>query len=109
MTPAHQHCAAQLLDWMLDAGMEAHIDAVGNVVGRYLSDQPQAKTLITGSHYDTVRDAGKYDGRLGILLPMTIVRHLHQRGEGLPYHLEVIAFAEEEGVRFKSTFLGSNV
>ena len=62
---------------------------------------------MTGSHYDTVRDGGKYDGRLGILLPIAIVRHLHERGERLPYHLEVIGFAEEEGVRFKSTFLGS--
>ena len=108
MTPAHQRSAAQLLEWMREAGMTAHIDAVGNVVGRYLSDQPAANTLITGSHYDTVRDGGKYDGRLGILLPTAIVRHLHQRGERLPYHLEVIGFAEEEGVRFKSTFLGSN-
>jgi N-carbamoyl-L-amino-acid hydrolase len=108
MTPAHRRTAAQLLEWMVDAGMQAHIDAVGNVVGRYLSDQLDAKTLITGSHYDTVRDGGKYDGRLGILLPLAIVRHLHERGERLPFHLEVIGFAEEEGVRFKSTFLGSN-
>jgi N-carbamoyl-L-amino-acid hydrolase len=108
MTPAHRRTAGQLADWMRAAGMEAHIDAVGNVVGRYLSDRPGAKTLITGSHYDTVRDGGKYDGRLGILLPLAIVRHLHQRGERLPFHLEVIGFAEEEGVRFKSTFLGSN-
>jgi N-carbamoyl-L-amino-acid hydrolase len=108
MTPAHRRCAGQLADWMREAGMETQIDAIGNVVGRYLSDQPDAKTLITGSHYDTVRDGGKYDGRLGILLPLAIVRHLHQRGERLPYHLEVIGFAEEEGVRFKSTFLGSN-
>jgi N-carbamoyl-L-amino-acid hydrolase len=78
------------------------------VVGRYLSDRPDAKTLITGSHYDTVKDGGKYDGRLGILLPMAIVRKLHARGERLPYHLEIIGFAEEEGVRYKSTFLGSN-
>ncbi|MFZ3285326.1 MAG: hydantoinase/carbamoylase family amidase, partial [Telluria sp.] len=84
------------------------IDAVGNVVGRYLSDRPGAKTLMTGSHYDTVRDAGKYDGRLGILLPLAIVHHLHQRGERLPFNLEIVGFAEEEGVRFKSTFLGSN-
>jgi N-carbamoyl-L-amino-acid hydrolase len=108
MTPAHRRTAAQLADWMREAGMEVHIDAVGNVVGRYLSDQPDAKTLLTGSHYDTVRDGGKYDGRLGILLPLAIVRHLHQRGERLPFHLEIIGFAEEEGVRFKSTFLGSN-
>ena len=108
LTPAHRRTAAQLLDWMVEAGMQAHIDAVGNVVGRYLSDRLDAKTLLTGSHYDTVRDGGKYDGRLGILLPLAIVRHLHERGERLPFHLEVIGFAEEEGVRFKSTFLGSN-
>jgi N-carbamoyl-L-amino-acid hydrolase len=108
MTQAHRRTAAQLLDWMREAGMDAHIDAVGNVVGRYASCQPGAKTLITGSHYDTVRDGGKYDGRLGILLPLAVVRHLNERGERLPFNLEVIGFAEEEGVRFKSTFLGSN-
>jgi beta-ureidopropionase / N-carbamoyl-L-amino-acid hydrolase len=108
MTPAHVRTAQQLQTWMQDAGMEAHIDAVGNVVGRYASHDPQAKTLVTGSHYDTVRDGGKYDGRMGILLPLAIVRYLHGRGERLPYHLEVVGFAEEEGVRFRSTFLGSN-
>jgi N-carbamoyl-L-amino-acid hydrolase len=108
MTPAHRRTAGQLADWMREAGMTAHIDAVGNVVGRYAAGRPDAKTLITGSHYDTVRDGGKYDGRLGILLPIAVVRHLHRRGERLPFNLEVIGFAEEEGVRFKSTFLGSN-
>ena len=107
MTPAHRQTAAQLLAWMRDAGMDAHIDAVGNVVGVYRSDAPDAKTLMTGSHYDTVRNGGKYDGRLGILLPIALVRHLHQRGEKLPFHFEIVGFAEEEGVRFKSTFLGS--
>jgi len=108
MTSAHRRTAAQLADWMRAAGMEIAIDAVGNVTGRYAATAPDAKTLITGSHYDTVRNGGKYDGRLGILLPLAIVRHLHARGERLPYHLELIAFAEEEGVRFRSTFLGSN-
>jgi N-carbamoyl-L-amino-acid hydrolase len=108
MTPAHRKTAAQLAEWMREAGMESHIDAVGNVVGVYRSDALGAKTLMTGSHYDTVRNGGKYDGRLGILLPIAIVRHLHQRGEKLPFHFEVVGFAEEEGVRFKSTFLGSN-
>ncbi len=108
MTPAHQRSAARLADWMRDAGMDVTIDAVGNVVGRYTADDPDAKTLITGSHYDTVRNGGKYDGRLGILLPLAIVKQLHTRAERLPYHLELIAFAEEEGVRFRSTFLGSN-
>jgi N-carbamoyl-L-amino-acid hydrolase len=108
LTPVHQRTAAQLADWMREAGMDVSIDAVGNVAGRYSSDNTAAKTLITGSHYDTVRDGGKYDGRLGILIPIAIVRHLNERGERLPFHLEVIGFAEEEGVRFKSTFLGSN-
>lgn len=108
MTAVHQRTAAQLAHWMREAGMEVTIDAVGNVAGRYLSAEPDAKTLMTGSHYDTVRDGGKYDGRLGILLPVAIARHLNERGERLPFHLEVVAFAEEEGVRFKSTFLGSN-
>ena len=108
LTDAHQKTAAQLAEWMRAAGMSVHIDAVGNVAGRYLSDVPGAKTLMTGSHYDTVRNGGKYDGRLGILLPIAIVRHLHERGEKLPFDFEIVAFAEEEGVRFKSTFLGSN-
>ncbi|PUA17020.1 allantoate amidohydrolase [Glaciimonas sp. PCH181] len=108
MTDAHRRTAAQIADWMREAGMTAGIDAVGNVVGRYLSDNPHAKTLITGSHYDTVRNGGKYDGREGILLPIAIIKHLHEHGEKLPFHLEVIGFSEEEGVRFKSTFLGSN-
>ena len=108
MTPVHRRTAEQIAAWMRDAGMEVSIDAVGNVAGRYLSDRPGARTLMTGSHYDTVRDGGKYDGRLGILMPIAIVRHLNERGERLPFHFEVIGFAEEEGVRFKSTFLGSN-
>jgi N-carbamoyl-L-amino-acid hydrolase len=108
MTEAHRKTAGQLAQWMREAGMQVHIDAVGNVVGRYASDDPAAKTLLTGSHYDTVRNGGKYDGREGILVPIAVVGHLHERGEKLPFHLEVIGFAEEEGVRFKSTFLGSS-
>jgi OHCU decarboxylase len=108
MTEAHRKTAAQLATWMAEAGMQVTRDAVGNVCGRYQSPQPGAKTLMTGSHYDTVRNGGKYDGRLGILLPLAVLRYLHARGETLPFHVEVIGFAEEEGVRFKSTFLGSN-
>ncbi len=108
MTDAHRRTAAQIAGWMREAGMQAETDAAGNVVGRYLSDNPAAKTLMTGSHYDTVRNGGKYDGREGILLPIAIVKHLHERGEKLPFHFEIVAFSEEEGVRFKSTFLGSN-
>lgn len=108
LTETHRRTAAQIAQWMREAGMQVHIDAVGNVVGRYLCADPHAKTLLTGSHYDTVRNGGKYDGREGILLPIAVVKHLHERGETLPFQFEVIGFSEEEGVRFKSTFLGSN-
>ncbi|MGJ9417843.1 allantoate amidohydrolase [Massilia sp. CMS3.1] len=108
LTPAHRRTAAQIAAWMIEAGMGAHIDGVGNVVGRYASNDPHAKTLMTGSHYDTVKNGGKYDGRLGVLLPIAVAAHLHARGERLPFHLDVVGFAEEEGVRYQSTFLGSS-
>ncbi|MFY7867729.1 2-oxo-4-hydroxy-4-carboxy-5-ureidoimidazoline decarboxylase [Roseateles sp.] len=110
LTPAHQACAAQLREWLLqDCGFdEVSIDAVGNVVGRYLGLDAQAPMLLTGSHYDTVRRAGKYDGRLGVLVPMACVRELHRAGQRLPFAIEVVAFAEEEGQRYKATFLGSS-
>jgi N-carbamoyl-L-amino-acid hydrolase len=108
LTPAHQACARQLQAWMQDAGFdEARIDAVGNVVGVYFGSDRQAPRLLTGSHYDTVRNGGKYDGRLGILVPMAVVQQLHRGGRRLPFGLEVVAFAEEEGQRYKATFLGS--
>ena len=108
LTEAHQACARQLQRWMLDAGFdEAHLDAVGNVVGVYQGSDPGARRLLTGSHYDTVRNGGKYDGRLGIFVPMAAVGELHRAGQRLPFGLEVVAFAEEEGQRYKATFLGS--
>ena len=108
LTDAHRACAQFIGRTMRNSGFDAvSTDAVGNVVGIYKSDQPNAKTLLTGSHYDTVRNGGKYDGRLGIFVPMACVQALHQRGQRLPFHLEVVGFAEEEGQRYKATFLGS--
>jgi beta-ureidopropionase / N-carbamoyl-L-amino-acid hydrolase len=108
LTEAHRACAVYLQAQMQACGFDhVVIDAVGNVVGRYYADKPYAKTLLTGSHFDTVRNAGKYDGRLGIFVPMACVRLLHAQGRRLPFHLELVAFAEEEGQRFKATFLGS--
>jgi beta-ureidopropionase / N-carbamoyl-L-amino-acid hydrolase len=109
LTDAHRACARQLSQWMReDCGFdEVQIDAVGNVVGLYHGSDPQAKRLLTGSHYDTVRNGGKYDGRLGILVPMACVRELHRARRRLPFALEVIGFAEEEGQRYKAVFLGS--
>ncbi|MEP6969051.1 MAG: 2-oxo-4-hydroxy-4-carboxy-5-ureidoimidazoline decarboxylase [Betaproteobacteria bacterium] len=108
LTDAHRACAAQIRDQMLECGFDTvQIDAVGNVVGRYHAASADARTLMTGSHYDTVRNGGKYDGRLGIFVPMAAVRELHHAGKRLPFDIEVIGFAEEEGQRYKATFLGS--
>jgi len=107
LTPAHRATAALLREWMLGAGLEVEVDAVGNVIGRWRDAAASARTLVTGSHYDTVVDAGKFDGRLGVLLPIAVVARLRGAGVRLPYTLTIVAFAEEEGVRFKSTFLGS--
>ncbi|WP_432726811.1 2-oxo-4-hydroxy-4-carboxy-5-ureidoimidazoline decarboxylase [Variovorax sp. W6] len=116
LTDAHRACAAQISGWMRDVGFDSvHIDAVGNVVGRYEAAgfvegsgaTPDAKTLLTGSHYDTVRNGGKYDGRLGIFVPMACVRELKRQNRRLPFAFEVVGFAEEEGQRYKATFLGS--
>jgi beta-ureidopropionase / N-carbamoyl-L-amino-acid hydrolase len=108
LTEAHRACQAQLLRWMKDCGFdEARVDAVGNVVGLYEGSDPQARRLLTGSHFDTVRNAGKYDGRLGIFVPMIAVRELHRAGRRLPFGIELVAFAEEEGQRYAATFLGS--
>jgi len=108
LTDAHRACAQRISHWMRDCGFdEVEIDAVGNVVGRYKAATPDARTLMTGSHYDTVRNGGKYDGRLGIFTPMACVSELSRQRRRLPFHFEVVAFAEEEGQRYKATFLGS--
>jgi hydantoinase/carbamoylase family amidase len=108
LTRAHQTAGAEIAGWMIEAGMQVRIDAVGNVIGRYEAAEPGAPVLMTGSHFDTVRHGGRFDGRLGILTPIVVARHLHQRGERLPFHLDVVAFAEEEGLRFRSSFLASS-
>ena len=109
LTPAHLACARTLQLGMQACGFdEVTIDAVGNVVGRYHAANPQAPWLLTGSHYDTVRNAGKYDGRLGIFVPMACVREWVRAGKRPPVGLEVVAFAEEEGQRYKATFLASS-
>jgi len=108
LTDAHRACAQRISHWMRECGFdEVEIDAVGNVVGRYHGAMPDSQYLLTGSHYDTVRNGGKYDGRLGIFVPMACVRELHRAGKRLPFGIEVVGFAEEEGQRYKATFLGS--
>ncbi len=109
LTDAHRSCTMLIQTQMHECGFDSvEVDALGNVVARYLSKNEEARTLLTGSHYDTVRNAGKYDGRLGILVPMACVYELFHTGKRLPFHLEVVAFAEEEGQRFDTSFLSSS-
>ena len=96
-----------VIAWMTEAGMEARLDAVGNVVGRYEGETPGLPCLMMGSHLDSVRDAGKYDGPLGVLVPLACVEALREAGRRLPFAIEIVGFVDEEGVRFKSTLLGS--
>jgi len=101
--------ASQLaLGWMREAGMVARLDAIGNVVGRYEGDRSGLPCLMLGSHLDTVRDAGKYDGMLGVVTAIECVASLNARGKRLPFAVEVVGFADEEGVRFGVTLLGSH-
>lgn len=107
LTPEHRAAADLLLSWMREAGMAAHLDAIGNVCGRYEGERPGLPCLMLGSHYDTVRDAGKWDGPLGVISAIACVADLHRRGKRLPFAVEIVGFADEEGVRFASTLLGS--
>ena len=107
LTGAHHGAAALLEAWMRDAGMRVRRDAAGNVIGRYEGLAPNAPALLTGSHFDTVRNGGKYDGNLGIILPIACIARWHREGRRFAHAIEVIGFAEEEGVRFKATLLGS--
>src|SRR5438128_1215683 len=107
LSPEHRIAADLILSWMKDAGMAAHLDAIGNVCGRYEGERPGLPCLMLGSHYDTVRDAGKWDGPLGIITGIACVADLNRRGVRLPFAIEIVGFADEEGVRFSSTLLGS--
>jgi len=106
-TPAHRAAAAEIAAWMGEAGMTVRTDPIGNVIGRYAGASADAKTLLMGSHFDSVRNGGKFDGVLGILVPIACVAELNARGERLRVAIEVAAFSDEEGARFQTSFLSS--
>jgi allantoate deiminase len=108
-TPALRQASDALVGWMRAAGMDVRRDNIGNLIGRYQADRSGAKTLLLGSHLDSVRDAGRYDGPLGVLVALACVERLHDRGQRLPFAIEVLAFADEEGVRYRTAYLGSQV
>ena len=101
MRRAHQY----VREWMREAGMAVTRDNVGNLRARY--DGAGKAILLLGSHLDSVRNAGRYDGPLGVMVAIAAVKRLHDAGRRLPFGLEVLAFADEEGLRFGSTYLGS--
>jgi allantoate deiminase len=107
LSPEHRRASELVTSWMGDAGMAVHIDAIGNVVGRYEGVTPGLPALVLGSHLDTVRDAGRYDGMLGVVTAIACVEALNREGRWLGFAVEVIGFSDEEGVRFGTTMLGS--
>ena len=107
LSPAMRRANALVAGWMEGAGFAVREDRVGNLVGRIGSRRRGAKTLLLGSHLDTVRNAGRFDGPLGVLLPIAAAEVLRGRGTQLPFAIEVIGFSEEEGVRFSSGYIGS--
>ncbi|MEY2878635.1 MAG: Hydantoin utilization protein [Verrucomicrobiota bacterium] len=133
LSPAMRRANDRVAQWMRAAGLTVREDAVGNLIGRIEAASCRAgsltppgltevartsrrgrrpgptttKTLLLGSHLDTVRDAGKFDGALGVLLPIVALAELKRRGVALPFAVEVLGFSEEEGVRFASAYLGS--
>ncbi len=107
LSPAYMEGLKQVEAWMQEAGMETWVDPVGNQWGRYACPNPDAPTLILGSHLDTVPNAGKFDGILGVMLAIEVVDQVVKAGLELPFHLEVVGFGDEEGVRFEASMLGS--
>jgi len=105
LSPEHRAAAALVLGWMREAGMSARLDDIGNAVGRHEGERAGLPCLMLGSHLDTVRDAGRYDGMLGVVTAIECVAAL--KGRKLPFAIEVIGFGDEEGVRFGTTMLGS--
>lgn len=96
-----------IVEWMKAAGLETRIDTIGNVRGRLASTNNSSKVFVMGSHLDTVKNAGKYDGPLGLLMALDVVEELNKRNEDRPFNIEVVGFCDEEGVRFTTTYLGS--
>jgi allantoate deiminase len=107
-TNAFMEGSNKVLSWMKAAGLQASIDNIGNVRGRRSCNNANAGTFVIASHIDTVNNAGKFDGPLGVIMGLDIVEHLN-RSTDLPFNIELIAFSDEEGCRFHTTYLGSKV
>ncbi|MGH2347683.1 MAG: allantoate amidohydrolase [Chloroflexota bacterium] len=108
LCPAMRRTQDLVADWCRRAGLAVREDAVGNLIGRLEGGDPTMGTFLLGSHLDTVRDAGKYDGALGVLTALAVIERLRDEGKTLPFAVETIAFTDEEGLRFHTSYLGSS-
>ncbi|HEY5368605.1 MAG TPA: Zn-dependent hydrolase [Hanamia sp.] len=106
---AWKECGQKIASWMQESGLDLRIDNIGNLRGKLTSSNPEAKTFVIGSHFDTTVNAGKYDGVLGIIMGLDIIENIRERNISFPFHIEIIAFAEESGIRFHTGYLGSKV
>ncbi|MCU1515167.1 MAG: Zn-dependent hydrolase [Microbacteriaceae bacterium] len=107
LSPEHKAANALVAEWMTDAGLSTWQDPAGNQCGRLEGAEPGLPALLIGSHIDTVPDAGRYDGMLGVLLAIAVAKRIKKSGMRLPFALEVVAFSDEEGTRFGMALLGS--
>jgi allantoate deiminase len=107
LSPAHRRATDLVGYWMRDAGMSVRLDPLANVVGRYEARDGGKQTLLLGSHIDTVRNAGRFDGPLGVVTAIEVVKAAFKAGKRYPFAIEVIAFGDEEGVRFANTLGGA--
>ena len=108
LSPASRLAAGRISHWMADLGMEVSHTADGTLRGVLTGANPQAAPLLLGSHYDTVVDGGKYDGPLGIIAALAALENLREEKFVLPFPVHVLAFSDEEGTRFQTTYLGSS-
>lgn len=107
-TEALARANEEVAGWMRDAGLAVRRDAICNLIGRRDGADPDAGTLILGSHLDTVRDAGRFDGPLGVLVALACLERLGSEKRRLPFAVDLIAFTDEEGLRFRTSYLGSS-
>ncbi|MEJ7740500.1 MAG: M20 family metallo-hydrolase [Chitinophagaceae bacterium] len=106
---AFREAVKKVQSWMNDAGLQTRVDNIGNVRGRRNCGESGAKTLVIASHIDTVINAGRFDGPLGVIMGLDMVEQVIEKNSSLPFNIELIAFCDEEGVRFHTTYLGSKV
>lgn len=105
--PAYRETVEQITAWIRAAGMTPSVDQAANIIGHYPGTTRDAPVLLIGSHIDSVDNAGRYDGMLGVMLGLEVVAHFHKAGRRFPFAIDVIGFGDEEGSRFPTYMICS--